>query len=107
MIRRPPRSTLFPYTTLFRSEEKVADRLLRVAQPGAGDLDGADQAVDGRVLAEDRLRELLLQAVELLALVALDLAGGDLGHGGEDRFQVPGRDPAGSPQRLGRAGLGG
>src|SRR3712207_8292212 len=24
MIRRPPRSTLFPYTTLFRSEGKVA-----------------------------------------------------------------------------------
>src|SRR2546426_7470361 len=24
MIRRPPRSTLFPYTTLFRSEAKVA-----------------------------------------------------------------------------------
>src|SRR3712207_9228624 len=24
MIRRPPRSTLFPYTTLFRSEEIVA-----------------------------------------------------------------------------------
>src|SRR2546422_2444615 len=23
MIRRPPRSTLFPYTTLFRSEENV------------------------------------------------------------------------------------
>src|SRR3989449_10852414 len=23
MIRRPPRSTLFPYTTLFRSKEKV------------------------------------------------------------------------------------
>ena len=22
MIRRPPRSTLFPYTTLFRSEEE-------------------------------------------------------------------------------------
>src|SRR3712207_8720253 len=27
MIRRPPRSTLFPYTTLFRSEPAV-DRLL-------------------------------------------------------------------------------
>src|SRR3712207_8848317 len=26
MIRRPPRSTLFPYTTLFRSEEVVRDR---------------------------------------------------------------------------------
>src|SRR6266567_5245955 len=24
MIRRPPRSTLFPYTTLFRSRERVA-----------------------------------------------------------------------------------
>src|SRR3712207_7541280 len=24
MIRRPPRSTLFPYTTLFRSEEEAA-----------------------------------------------------------------------------------
>src|SRR2546422_6819928 len=24
MIRRPPRSTLFPYTTLFRSREQVA-----------------------------------------------------------------------------------
>src|SRR3989440_8587808 len=26
MIRRPPRSTLFPYTTLFRSEEHTSDR---------------------------------------------------------------------------------
>src|SRR5258705_7028030 len=26
MIRRPPRSTLFPYTTLFRSPAKAADR---------------------------------------------------------------------------------
>src|SRR3712207_8981963 len=25
MIRRPPRSTLFPYTTLFRSDPPVAD----------------------------------------------------------------------------------
>src|SRR3712207_7956402 len=29
MIRRPPRSTLFPYTTLFRSERAV---VVRVAQ---------------------------------------------------------------------------
>src|SRR5436190_22815315 len=27
MIRRPPRSTLFPYTTLFRSTEKLMDEL--------------------------------------------------------------------------------
>src|SRR2546426_11915757 len=33
MIRRPPRSTLFPYTTLFRSLQRVVaegDRLLRI-----------------------------------------------------------------------------
>src|SRR2546426_8319795 len=28
MIRRPPRSTLFPYTTLFRSPEAVQAKLL-------------------------------------------------------------------------------
>src|SRR3712207_8297376 len=31
MIRRPPRSTLFPYTTLFRSDELLA----RVTRAGA------------------------------------------------------------------------
>src|SRR2546426_4473640 len=30
MIRRPPRSTLFPYTTLFRSTGKTLDRLREV-----------------------------------------------------------------------------
>src|SRR2546429_3399972 len=34
MIRRPPRSTLFPYTTLFRSFEDVTDRA------GVADSDG-------------------------------------------------------------------
>src|SRR3712207_7846397 len=34
MIRRPPRSTLFPYTTLFRSRERlVADGVLVVRVP--------------------------------------------------------------------------
>src|SRR2546430_10638946 len=32
MIRRPPRSTLFPYTTLFRSDRTVFD------DPKAGDI---------------------------------------------------------------------
>src|SRR3972149_7865949 len=37
MIRRPPRSTLFPYTTLFRShrDRDAADRLLRDRRPEA------------------------------------------------------------------------
>src|SRR3712207_7423034 len=32
MIRRPPRSTLFPYTTLFRSQRPVTELLPRSAQ---------------------------------------------------------------------------
>src|SRR2546421_4353779 len=40
MIRRPPRSTLFPYTTLFRSEDfdfrarRLTDPFDRFSQPG-------------------------------------------------------------------------
>src|SRR3989475_4643808 len=36
MIRRPPRSTLFPYTTLFRSQLRVEHRFAPVAVPRAG-----------------------------------------------------------------------
>src|SRR5256885_5217496 len=42
MIRRPPRSTLFPYTTLFRSGNDNNDpqpQLLRVAYGGGLDFD--------------------------------------------------------------------
>src|SRR3712207_8223655 len=35
MIRRPPRSTLFPYTTLFRSPAQAA---VDAGDPGGGDL---------------------------------------------------------------------
>src|SRR2546427_12349194 len=35
MIRRPPRSTLFPYTTLFRSE-RHAVTLLQISDVGGG-----------------------------------------------------------------------
>src|SRR3712207_8654863 len=34
MIRRPPRSTLFPYTTLFRSDDAEAVRKPRAARVG-------------------------------------------------------------------------
>src|SRR2546430_11917543 len=36
MIRRPPRSTLFPYTTLFRSVGAVAARLELPGEAGGG-----------------------------------------------------------------------
>src|SRR2546422_8816297 len=54
MIRRPPRSTLFPYTTLFRS--RLADARRRVAELplGSGALAGSGFAVD-RVLLKEAL----------------------------------------------------
>src|SRR3712207_7706801 len=53
MIRRPPRSTLFPYTTLFRSDDAVftADREGRITSwnAAAAQLYGhAEDAVLGR-----------------------------------------------------------
>src|SRR5690242_21300802 len=37
MIRRPPRSTLFPYTTLFRSASHCASRIHRRRRAPRGD----------------------------------------------------------------------
>src|SRR3712207_8971554 len=60
MIRRPPRSTLFPYTTLFRSEgtgqgwNRGAVRRVRAAGPGAGlDHEQADRGGAYRDDAQD------------------------------------------------------
>src|SRR2546425_8055525 len=38
MIRRPPRSTLFPYTTLFRSGETVLNAAQLMSERGIGGL---------------------------------------------------------------------
>src|SRR2546422_4256215 len=60
MIRRPPRSTLFPYTTLFRSHEADGVRLGR-GEPRAdgGDLASLEEAGPHVVFAEgaDRSEE--------------------------------------------------
>src|SRR5262249_60799564 len=64
MIRRPPRSTLFPYTTLFRSNRHALDR---VTLEQAGDLAkrrvrrGGDEALRhhvGDVRSEEHTSEL-------------------------------------------------
>src|SRR5258708_29051950 len=57
MIRRPPRSTLFPYTTLFRSV--VAQRRRAFARELAGHIGGrfvARLALDGRFDVRETLR---------------------------------------------------
>src|SRR5690606_41231425 len=60
IIRRPPTSTLFPYTTLFRSDglELPVDGL----EPS---VDGLEPSVDGLELLVDGL-ELLVDGIEAL-----------------------------------------
>src|SRR2546430_10892859 len=53
MIRRPPRSTLFPYTTLFRSSKLKIDECL-----AAGRRQDQDQGQQGAIAnADQRLRQ--------------------------------------------------
>src|SRR5258708_8174210 len=58
MIRRPPRSTLFPYTTLFRS--LLADAALRMKRKISGLVpDAADQLLRYEILrSEEHTSEL-------------------------------------------------
>src|SRR3712207_7033318 len=46
MIRRPPRSTLFPYTTLFRSHFQIGDGAAKLIRCGRGEI--VDVVVDLR-----------------------------------------------------------
>ena len=61
MLRRPPRSTLFPYTTLFRSDEKNAQQQGQTGSGGAEELTEDEQQrvqelkkVDREVRAHER-----------------------------------------------------
>src|SRR2546427_7439817 len=66
MIRRPPRSTLFPYTTLFRSldEDRRPDRSARNAEPILGG--------DEHVVPQPRLAVVLeLRQVEVRAAATI------------------------------------
>src|SRR2546422_4357473 len=65
MIRRPPRSTLFPYTTLFRS------------LPVASDLRGRDGHVDLRLVVGGAMR----REVQVVHRPGLMLLLGELGGG--------------------------
>src|SRR5258705_11089002 len=73
MIRRPPRSTLFPYTTLFRSRSQVGgdQELFQLFEQGIGDGSigvehGAEAAGEELLRAPESLAQALAQPGEEL-----------------------------------------
>src|SRR2546422_11342849 len=66
MIRRPPRSTLFPYTTLFRSiltNAQAARRLLEATPPDLGEV----QSILSDIVEDDkRAGEVIRRVRDLL-----------------------------------------
>src|SRR5256885_908213 len=74
MIRRPPRSTLFPYTTLFRS---------RLSDIRAGGLFCGPEAT--RSLRSLERQRALAKVLERNCLERLDLPGRPMGHRAGDR----------------------
>src|SRR2546427_6351101 len=69
MIRRPPRSTLFPYTTLFRSERngrRFATTDRRESREGSGDPHGCrhprPEGPEGALRSEEHTSELQSQS---------------------------------------------
>src|SRR5690242_21027427 len=92
MIRRPPRSTLFPYTTLFRSGHR------RLGPAGVGDgriLDPVMQVVFeglGEVVGPHE-RASLLQVARGEPLVTHTLVGSRTAVGAADGGQVTGIGP--------------
>src|SRR3712207_2832436 len=75
MIRRPPRSTLFPYTTLFRSQARLqlADSGLAAARAAAGRLaqSTAEQVLPPDVIARrDSLTSMLVALDPLIRRTA-------------------------------------
>src|SRR3712207_7060657 len=57
MIRRPPRSTLFPYTTLFRSDPYIAIRFEGESLPTMLSQDGAGKVVYASSFSKTRSEE--------------------------------------------------
>src|SRR3712207_8711408 len=84
MIRRPPRSTLFPYTTLFRSPVHVAGEGLRPLVEVVVDVERATELLLAR--RDERLFARLAPGVVVLQTFAeVDAALGNQRAGRKDR----------------------
>src|SRR2546429_1727472 len=96
MIRRPPRSTLFPYTTLFRSHAAIIARELGIpAVVGCGDAtarlkDGQPVTVSCAERSEEHTSE-LQSRLHLVCRLLLDKKNPD--HHRGLQAEEPHRDP--------------
>src|SRR5258707_11096431 len=61
MIRRPPRSTLFPYTTLFRSDRPERAVLAQFDAAGTGQFEGCREGRGQRRAAKHAAAQFLRQ----------------------------------------------
>src|SRR3712207_9068578 len=99
MIRRPPRSTLFPYTTLFRSPAQRAVGQFAGVQPGDGDR--RPPAGQGVPQLGDDVAAIELLAVEPVAVDGDQHDGLDLGEAVQHAAGAEVRG-AGGPHRADR-----
>src|SRR2546425_10211961 len=88
MIRRPPRSTLFPYTTLFRSLQLLEDVVDVILHRGHFDAQGASYLLVGQPVI-DEAHDLALAVGELRPGQLATVAGRER----RDAPQQAGRDP--------------
>src|SRR3712207_3759285 len=83
MIRRPPRSTLFPYTTLFRSWTEIDDQSVpdwdnqKALTIFEQMLQKADNKVDGVLAANDGLGNAAISAIKQRKLAQIPVTGQD------------------------------
>src|SRR5256886_5070672 len=99
MIRRPPRSTLFPYTTLFRSRGALHQLQSRIGQERGARIADQRDGFTGREPGEE-----LRGALRLVVLVQRHQGLGDA-EGAEQQAgvtRVLGGNHVGAEQRLGR-----
>src|SRR3712207_8969874 len=71
MIRRPPRSTLFPYTTLFRSA-LLKDAPILILDEATSNLDGATEQAILQALAANRRGRTTVVIAHRLSTVVQD-----------------------------------
>src|SRR5437870_13863380 len=94
MLRRPPRSTLFPYTTLFRSRGADRDVLVgRLHRLAPGRPDGAGDVARGVLVGRPHVED-----VEVVEVLAPGEAHGEV-IGRDERQTILGRDALRRPRR--------